>query len=79
MTDKILFFLTNDYTHYCLSYAFQKKINGPQECDFILLRVLIMFSRRKKKCYFRFYEFEFIFSGFVRNAILNSMNFKQVI
>ena len=25
MTDKILFFLTNDYTHYCLSYAFQKK------------------------------------------------------
>lgn len=25
MTEKILFFLTNDYTHYCLSYALQKK------------------------------------------------------
>ena len=25
MTNKIIFFLTNDYTHYCLSYAFQKK------------------------------------------------------
>ena len=25
MPDKILFFLTNDYTHYCLSYALQKK------------------------------------------------------
>ena len=25
MSKKILFFLTNDYTHYCLSYAFKKK------------------------------------------------------
>ena len=27
MVDKILFFLTNDYTHYCLAHALQKKMN----------------------------------------------------
>ena len=25
MVEKILFFLTNDYTHYCLAHTFQKK------------------------------------------------------
>ena len=28
MVEKILFFLTNDYTHYCLAHTFQKKYDS---------------------------------------------------